>query len=915
VCEVATTSRSPTRRALAEEIRLSDAISRLTTALADRYRVERELGAGGMATVYLAEDLKHHRRVAIKVLRPELAAVIGAERFLREIETIAGLQHPHILGLIDSGEVNGTAYYVMPFVEGESLRDRLVREKQLPIGDAVRIATEIASALDYAHRHGVIHRDVKPENVLLHDGAALVADFGIALAASKAGADRMTETGMSLGTPQYMSPEQAMGEREITARSDIYALGATTYEMLAGAPPFTGPTAQSIVAKVVASEPEPLSALRKTVPPHVEEAVLTALEKVPADRFASASAFAKALEGAGAATATRSGRTRSAAVAVSPRRRFAWPLATAALAVLALAGWLRSWSHDPDATSTPPTQLSLLVPDFGGASTGLQRQLELTPDGSSLLYVALIDGVVHTKLVALDGSDARILNGVEQNLADYSISSDGRTFTAASSATGAIFRYPIGGGAGVPLPREVANGQRGVWASDGSYWLGRKATGRTDIARLSPNDSVSYPLGHRLSDLFLNQILPGDRFALATRTPIGSASGPAVVLDLRSGDESVIVNEPVVEVRYSAGQLVYVLSDGRLLAAPFDLRTRRMTATPVTLATGVTRTGNGQAQFSVARNGTVAFLVEGGRSLVVADRVGNGRTVLADLRNYHHPRFSPDGRRISVDFNGPDGRDVWILSPGDGALTRATFDRDGHDASWSRDGRSIAYTSFRNGVFGVHRIRPGTTQSADSLLTSPQLAYTGIWLRDESALVTVGQSLRPQSDLDIAINRNGGRGPVEPIVATRFSEQFPALSRDEQWLAFTSNQSGRDEVYLRRLAGDGEEVQVSVNGGGEPVWSPDGRELFYRSATNTEGRAEPTMMAATIATAPTLAVASRTPLFSAAGIVTANPHANYDVSPDGKQFVFTRSNPSQRVVVIQNLAMMVAKRRAGQGGP
>ncbi|MEO6055394.1 MAG: serine/threonine-protein kinase, partial [Gemmatimonadales bacterium] len=214
-------------------------LERLGAGLADRYRVERELGQGGMATVYLAHDLKHDRKVAVKVLRPDLAAVIGADRFLREIKTIATLQHPHILGLIDSGEVDGTAYYVMPFVEGESLRDRLNREKQLPVAEAVRLAGEIAGALDYAHRHGIIHRDIKPENVLLHDGSALVADFGIALAVSSAGSSRMTETGMSLGTPHYMSPEQAMGEREITARSDVYALGAVTYEMLIGEPPFT----------------------------------------------------------------------------------------------------------------------------------------------------------------------------------------------------------------------------------------------------------------------------------------------------------------------------------------------------------------------------------------------------------------------------------------------------------------------------------------------------------------------------------------------------------------------------------------------------------------------------------------------------------------------------------------------------
>ncbi len=214
---------------------MTDPIDSIRIALADRYAIQGELGRGGMATVYLAHDLRHDRKVAIKVLRPELAAVIGAERFLKEIKTTANLQHPHILGLIDSGSAEGLLWYAMPFVEGESLRDRLQREKQLPIPDAIRIATEAASALDYAHRHGVIHRDIKPENILLHDGSALVADFGIALAASTAGT-RMTETGMSLGTPHYMSPEQAMGEREITARSDVYALGCIAYEMMVGEP-------------------------------------------------------------------------------------------------------------------------------------------------------------------------------------------------------------------------------------------------------------------------------------------------------------------------------------------------------------------------------------------------------------------------------------------------------------------------------------------------------------------------------------------------------------------------------------------------------------------------------------------------------------------------------------------------------
>jgi serine/threonine-protein kinase len=274
---------------------LTDTSARLSAALAGRYRLEREFGAGGMATVWLAYDLKHDRQVAVKVLHPHLAAVVGAERFLKEIKTTAHLQHPHILPLFDSGEADGLLFYVMPFVDGESLRHRITREKRLPIGDAVRITSEVASALDYAHRQGVIHRDIKPENILLQDGRALVADFGIALAPS-AGGSRLTETGMSMGTPPYMSPEQALGERQLDARSDIYAVGAMLYEMLTGAPPFTGPSAQAIVAKVITEKPVPPSRLRREIPVPVEDAVLTALQKDPANRFASAGALQAALE-------------------------------------------------------------------------------------------------------------------------------------------------------------------------------------------------------------------------------------------------------------------------------------------------------------------------------------------------------------------------------------------------------------------------------------------------------------------------------------------------------------------------------------------------------------------------------------------------------------------------------------------
>jgi serine/threonine protein kinase len=275
----------------------AEQLARLKAALAERYRVERELGHGGMATVYLAQDLKLDRQVALKVLRPDLAAALGSERFLREVRITARLNHPHILPLLDSGEADGVVYYTMPYVEGEPLRDRLEREKQLPLDDALQIAREVADALSYAHSHHVVHRDIKPENILLESGHAVVADFGIARAITAAGGERLTETGIAVGTPAYMSPEQAMGEKAIDARADIYAFGAVIYEMLTGEPPFTGATVQSILARVMSEEPRAIASVRKSVPPHVEAAVFKALAKLPADRWAGANDLAKALLG------------------------------------------------------------------------------------------------------------------------------------------------------------------------------------------------------------------------------------------------------------------------------------------------------------------------------------------------------------------------------------------------------------------------------------------------------------------------------------------------------------------------------------------------------------------------------------------------------------------------------------------
>lgn len=303
---------------------------RLRSALGDRYYIERELGAGGMATVYLARDLKHDRKVALKVLRPDLNAMIGSERFLAEVRIAARLDHPHILTLIDSGSADGILYYVLPYVRGESLRAKLERDKQLVVEDALSIITQVASALDYAHAQGVVHRDIKPENILLHHGEAVLADFGIALAVKEASGGRLTGTGLSLGTPQYMSPEQATGERSLDRRSDVYSLGTVFYEMIAGEPPVTGPTPQAVIAKLLTEKPVKLRVVRETIPLAMERATEKALAKTPADRFSSAGEFVRALS---ATTPERETSLR--------RSTIMWPaLAVAAVAVVGTGLWL-----------------------------------------------------------------------------------------------------------------------------------------------------------------------------------------------------------------------------------------------------------------------------------------------------------------------------------------------------------------------------------------------------------------------------------------------------------------------------------------------------------------------------------------------------------------------------------------------
>ena len=854
------------------------AAERIAASLGDRYTVEREIGQGGMATVYLAEDTRHHRKVAIKVLHPELSAILGPDRFLKEIELTASLQHPHILPLFDSGSADGMLFYVMPFVEGQTLRGRLNRERQLPVDDAIRIAVDVASALDYAHRRGVIHRDIKPENILLLDGRPLVADFGIALAVEQAGGVRMTQTGISLGTPQYMAPEQAMGDKSVDGRADIYALGAVLYEMLAGEPPFTGPNAQAIVARVITEKPRSLAAIRDTVSAQIDDAVYESLQKLPADRPATAHEFARLL------TEQQSPFEFMPAQRLSSTSIAAGVIGTAIL--FGIAGYALGYrTHDYDALSGSPSRLAMLTPALGGSGlASLHRQIAFTPDGSAVIYVG-DNGQGETKLFyqKLDAESPVAIAGSEGML-DPRLSDDGeKIYALVPGPVPEIASIPITGGSRSSVPEDAAEASMD---RDGTIWFSFDSAGQKSAGRYR-----------------FQQLLRNGKTALVIRAPHGTNAGPVYLADIKSRTFGEVMSDQVDEIRYGGGIIAIVKGDGTLWAAGFDEKKGVLTEQPVQIASGVSLTGSGIAQFALSKSGNLAYVPEEPRWLALVTRDGKMTYATTERRSYHSPRFSPDGKLISVDFSTSAGRDVWVLSPSRGTMSRVTFDRDGHDATWTRDGRFITYSSFKTGKFGLYRTTPGGGR-ADALASLPNIGYTGEWFAGDR-LITTMTSPGDSGTYDIAIIENAGRGPVRPVVADEFHSAYPVVSPDGKWLAFVSDQSGVQEVYVRALESSVDQVQVSSGGGTEPVWSRDGRELFYRSLSARGSD----LVSAAVRYTPSFDVVSRKPLFPLTDMTPALPHANYDVSPDGRTFVLVRRSQATRVVVIQNLPAMLDSMR------
>ena len=708
---------------------MTDIRSRLAATLADRYRVDRELGAGGMATVYLAHDVRHGRDVAIKVLHPDLGAALGGERFLSEIRTTARLQHPHILPLLDSGEADGLLYYVMPYVTGETLRDRLTRERQLPIDDALRIAREVADALGDAHAHGIVHRDIKPENILLQGGHAVVADFGIALAVQSAGGHRITQTGLSLGTPQYMSPEQAMGERTVDARSDIYSLGAVTYEMLVGDPPFSGSTVQAIVARVLTERPTAPTALRDTIPPSVERAVLRALNKLPADRFATAEKFADALvvtdEGraatatgprAGAAEGDRPRRSRVTDVAV---------LAGVAFLAAALAWSLARRGAAPAASWSSYTQLT--------DASGVETSPSLSPDAQYFAYSSDARGSSDIYVQRVGGRTPQLVAGdstVDELWPAYS--PDGKSIAYAVRGAGIY----VVGATGESPRRLTGFGSNPAWSPDGRHIVfgseevrsayNVNAKGALWIVDVDGGEPRHVPLSNN-GGLYEPAWSPsGDRIAFWS-TAGGQRDLGTVRVD---GSDRVKVTDDR-EVDFAPawapdGKSLYFASDRGgtmgLWRIGVDQSTGRASGRPEPIASGVdaamdlpqaSRDGSAlvfRSKLESVNPAAIAFDRTTGRlGAVSLLQRRTGTLVPTDV--------SPDGRWIALSSELDRQQDIFIMRPDGTGLTRLTDDaaRDWMPR-FTPDGQSVVFYSNLRGKYDAYTMRldgSGRTQLTD----------------------------------------------------------------------------------------------------------------------------------------------------------------------------------------------------------
>ena len=879
----------------------------------NHYRIEEKIGAGGMGEVYRATDSKLGREVAIKVLPDAFAKdPERLARFDQEARLLASLNHPHIAAIYGLEESDGVRFLVLELVPGETLAERIA-QGPLPLDEAFTLCRQIAEALEAAHERGIIHRDLKPANVkVTPDGKVKVLDFGLAkafqadtggavdLSQSPTASYRATSDGVILGTAAYMSPEQARG-KPVDKRTDTWSFGCVLYEALTGKQAFAGETASDMISAILKEEPD-WNALPKNTPVSVRRVLRRCLHKESSKRLRDMGDGGIELDEAIAGTPESAANIDGTALPpASP-----WRLQTAlwALAALLLGG-IAAWNLKPAPASGPRSAVHLTIPLPAGEYLWrpFADALAISPDGTSVVYSATHGGgQAQLFLRSLDRLDPEPISGTEGGF-DPFFSPDGEwigfyTFRG-------LHKVSLGGGMRVNLYEGAINSRGAIWAANGNiYFVPRPTVGIMQVPAgggVAKHPTLPDQEKDEISRRFPH-VLPGGRSLLVTleRTSSRNFDEASIAVIVPETGELKILVEGGMDARYApTGHLVYARA-GSLLAAPFDLARLELTGHPVPVLDGViTNLAAGYAEYDFSRDGTLVYVPGGSvmaeRKLIWMDRQGNVKPVTSTRRAFMQPRLSPDGRRLTIVVQAADDK-LWIYDVERDTLTRLGFEEgDYYGSVWSPDSQHLVSYVGRPGEGTLYRMRADGSGETEPLISDKNVMYPTSWSPDGRVLAYT--EFNPTTGADILLLPLKGERKPEPFLRTAFDEYDAVISPNGKWLAYTSNETGSEEVYVRPFPGPGGKWQMSATGGANAVWAPNGQELFYRARN--------AMMVVALDTEPQFKAAKPRVLFT--GLIEeigANMFAGYAVASDGQRFLMVERTKAEarpdRIHVVLN---------------